>query len=479
MHNEFPSLPNHYHTKIITHEFPRTSVDNTGESFLEVSGTSYTIKKMKSGHMNAWNGDLCPAVDATNKHDENSQIYNIKMFKTGQNQTLNDSLSIKQQLDIVMNHPQQGIPAEDIRAILKYAKENNLIIGIRPVEPLARTLLAENYPTKGYAIKGKSANWGPMAGFIPVEQKNSKLEAEPAQVVENFSKQVAAVIKKGIASAVDLTISERRYNELVEKGMISVCTTDDNKIITLQSRGPSGKMYNFFAQQDGNGQDKIYYHIFDAMKKPVQVVASQETKQALVADYDLLFVSPAMADMGNVDRIPISLVSHRNFTSHIRYPENLAPHSVLKQWYDHPEEFYAAADPNFGIGSQRVKDTVTGLNKALGHSHPRFQHAADESNPKTEPYSNYSAILFFPKPIAGIGQLCLVENKEQFAEVIQIILDSGYHVFRNPEWEEAVTAKRRTSFTKARDALEKHLAEQFQNIKRAANRWEVFSSPEP
>lgn len=53
-----------------------------------------------------------------------------------------------------------GIVPRHLLALQDVAREYNCIIGIRPVDAIAAQLIDEGYPTKGFLIKGKSANWG-------------------------------------------------------------------------------------------------------------------------------------------------------------------------------------------------------------------------------------------------------------------------------------------------------------------------------
>lgn len=81
-------------------------------------------------------------------------------------------------IDAVASHPAQGMLHDDIVASMAVAKKQKVVIAYRPVEACAKPQLAKKQPTKNFHIKGKSSNWGPMAGFIPVKPKYSKLRAE-------------------------------------------------------------------------------------------------------------------------------------------------------------------------------------------------------------------------------------------------------------------------------------------------------------
>lgn len=68
-----------------------------------------------------------------------------------------------------------GMVPSHAEAFLNIAVEEDIVILGRPVNPDATPLIANNAATKGMNLKGKSANWGPHKGYIPVNQKYSKL----------------------------------------------------------------------------------------------------------------------------------------------------------------------------------------------------------------------------------------------------------------------------------------------------------------
>ncbi|WP_446739924.1 anthrax toxin-like adenylyl cyclase domain-containing protein [Pseudomonas sp. TH31] len=117
-----------------------------------------------------------------------------------------------------------GIVASHIVSFQNVAKEHNCIIGIRPVETVATGLIEEGHPTKDFHIKGKSANWGPQAGMICVDQAFSKLEgclaSDPARI-EKFNGQTRQCIEDGHAVAVPLVISRERMRTLLAGDLIT------------------------------------------------------------------------------------------------------------------------------------------------------------------------------------------------------------------------------------------------------------------
>lgn len=68
-----------------------------------------------------------------------------------------------------------GLVPDHARAFGRVADAQDVIIMVRPVNHDSTPLIAAGAATKGMAVKGKSATWGPQAGFICEEQRFSKL----------------------------------------------------------------------------------------------------------------------------------------------------------------------------------------------------------------------------------------------------------------------------------------------------------------
>jgi len=66
------------------------------------------------------------------------------------------------------NLAQEGITKNCALAFSKTAEDNNCIVMTRTPGKACLQLLEEGYDAKGFHVKAKSCNWGPMSGFICV-----------------------------------------------------------------------------------------------------------------------------------------------------------------------------------------------------------------------------------------------------------------------------------------------------------------------
>ncbi|EPL7823135.1 anthrax toxin-like adenylyl cyclase domain-containing protein, partial [Proteus mirabilis] len=113
-----------------------------------------------------------------------------------------------------------GMPENDQKAFRQAADSENVIIGVRPIDARSTTLIqSREYSSKGLLIKGKSSDWGPMAGFIPVDQSLAKLSARNNVAKYNLANQEA--LDKGHAISVPLTLSPERVRELQQYNILN------------------------------------------------------------------------------------------------------------------------------------------------------------------------------------------------------------------------------------------------------------------
>jgi hypothetical protein len=95
-------------------------------------------------------------------------------------------------------------------------EQRAIAIAIRKVEIPALKYLQSGYPTKNFHIKGKSSNWGPHQGLIPVRQQYSKLAGTKAaeDKILAYDRDVKQCIARGFAVPVPFTMTETEIKAL-------------------------------------------------------------------------------------------------------------------------------------------------------------------------------------------------------------------------------------------------------------------------
>ncbi|MDO6526103.1 anthrax toxin-like adenylyl cyclase domain-containing protein [Motilimonas sp. 1_MG-2023] len=107
---------------------------------------------------------------------------------------------------------ESGIPPTHANVFSQVAQNQNSIIISRSVGKYATQLILENYATKGFHIKTKSCNWGPMAGFVLADPRFSK-NGVAADKVRSQLKSVNSALHEG-ATLKGLFITEARRRAL-------------------------------------------------------------------------------------------------------------------------------------------------------------------------------------------------------------------------------------------------------------------------
>ena len=309
--------------------------------------------------------------------------------------------------DKVANYENQGIPPDYIRQTQAVADQENVLIAIRPVEKICRTLIEEGYASKPLSIKGKSSNWGPMAGFIPVDQHFSKLSGNPQKVATFNEVNHQAIEVDKVATKEHLHLSEDRLNELEEMEVLKNLKSTfpapgyiDGLIFESAPKGNAGPPEFFEAHQREDGQWDVFSGTGDD-RKPLTVIP-------VTADFDLLFVHSRLedVDLGQQDR-------------------------------------YGELDPVLGIYSKRKLEVINALNTAYGRKDkPMVHHGTDNKNPYTDMKANIPATVMIPKSM--IGKLgiytqspILIKTEEELAKLYRAMRDHGIKIEINPLWEKS------------------------------------------
>ena len=171
--------------------------------------------------------------------------------------------------------------AEAIRGV---ARERDVVILFRPVNPDGRPWLARGSSTKGIHVKAKSSDWGPHRGLVPLEQRFSKLRKGPQAKVEHFDEKARESVEKGFAVAKPLVLDGKSVVILVD------ASTKAERVAVRDAAG---------GLTDGETGESLEPPRFLPDPKPLEVLADPRTGGYLTTDYDLLVVGPRQALAGS------------------------------------------------------------------------------------------------------------------------------------------------------------------------------------
>ena len=188
---------------------------------------------------------------------------------------------------------QSNMVPEHIEEFSKVAQESNSIILFRPVNQHSTALIKGDAATKGMNIKGKSSDWGPQKGLIPIDPMYSKMAKESGELAEG-------VTPKKI----------REYHELNKKALGQEWfKLEDGK---WKKQKPQKAIAQELEIDGPNG-------------KKIKVLADfSDPPRAITADYDLLAVADKrgsgglvtnpdqVAEMGNIGHNEVTAMNKLN-----------------------------------------------------------------------------------------------------------------------------------------------------------------------
>ena len=329
-----------------------------------------------------------------------------------------------------------GVRADHLAALAKEASHQDSAIGIRFVEPSASKLIACGYQTKNFSVKGKTSNWGPMKGHVPVDQALSKLAmlhrdriAQANANVQNMLLQDQPQLYRqfsGVPSgdgtrmqiiAAPLLLSTRVF--MGQYPHLSI-TAETSTIDFCDAAMPD---VAFCARRRGE-QWAFTYAEGDARHAPLQVVAYQDRDASralrgapllITADYDLLLLMPSIRSHGSKDNRPVPLVTAANYSAYCGRSVVDKTNAAQKD-----RDLLMFHKPIVGNASQRIEDLIKRLSAAfpipsiaLQHgattqvtegaplpARPLIHHSDDLGNPFADAAANYPALIVLPKPLA-------------------------------------------------------------------------------
>lgn len=370
---------------------------------------------------------------------------------------------------------EHGIVQSHLSILADLAEQRNVVFAFRLVNPLATQLLEQGYPTKDLNIKGKSADWGRMAGFIPVLQQLSKLAGD-AEAIKASDLQIQKCIVERHDVSTRSVINEARLKSLCQEGVIS-------------KRGKIGqRSIELFSEKNGQHvafQGKLFfinqvahYEIWHK-NEPVKVLAKTDPAsrltKPLTADYDLLLFAVPLASLDSRDNYNSPAINMRApqkmliklFKEKSGLPGSVAHADSYKTGRPRPpilriDPDAAESAPNRGIISPRLDAFIPAINTALGRSQTNgiVQHGADTENPYTVTADNYPCVVFMPSQVGDFKGVAMARNKDEAIDIFKEIKNSGFQFFGNREWSKEMhpSSYRRSSFNQSRAALELSLA---------------------
>jgi hypothetical protein len=227
-------------------------------------------------------------------------------------------------------HPENGMAWEDMEAIREVANRRNEVITFRSTGPWAKRWISEGFPTKGFHVKGKSSDWGPMAGLVPWEGRYSKVghdvgkaakgnAANAKGVHEGYAKHIALELTLD-QIMMQCTVPEERPSRVAVFALWPIPDSPDKLLFARRSGDQAvfpfravamgatkPNTYFIHGFPDGTTTDEIT--LSTMMGTPLLVMASTEegTDKPMTGDYDLFAICPSWGSYGTALGTNISI----------------------------------------------------------------------------------------------------------------------------------------------------------------------------
>ncbi|RGP42349.1 hypothetical protein BTW32_31275 [Bacillus thuringiensis] len=199
-----------------------------------------------------------------------------------------------------------GLVPEHVAKFREIAIRHKMYLLFRPVNPLSTSLIQEGAATKGLNVHGKSADWGPQAGYIPFDADVSKVHGNLSKVLKgnadnHLSLEEVDANGNRVIGKTPLRLHSSRLEELQRKGIIQIKECDE----WLCYIDSNNNIYDFQWEKDTGivqyrtkeGKETVLGERFDW--KPVEVMGKirGEEVNPLTADYDVFAMAPSLSEI--------------------------------------------------------------------------------------------------------------------------------------------------------------------------------------
>ncbi|OXX35657.1 RTX toxin RtxA [Vibrio sp. V09_P4A23P171] len=371
-----------------------------------------------------------------------------------------------------------GMPDIDQKILAEVAERENVIIGVRPVDEKSKSLIdSKLYSSKGLFVKAKSSDWGPMSGFIPVDQSFAKASAR--RDLDKFNDYAEQSIESGNAVSADLYLNQVRIDELVSKYQSLTALEFDAESGMYKTTATNGDQTVTFFLNKVTVESKDLWQVHymkDGELAPFKVIGDPVSKQPMTADYDLLTVMYSYAELGPQDKVKQPL-TWEQWKESVTY-EDLTP--KYQELYSSEELYNKKDGASLGVVSDRLKTLKDVINTSLGRTDglEMVHHGADDANPYAVMADNFPATFFVPKSFFmedGLGEgkgsiqtyfnvneqgAVVIRDPQEFSNFQQVAINVSYRASLNDKWnagldDQLFTPKRKLSheFLDVRDEL--------------------------
>lgn len=291
-----------------------------------------------------------------------------------------------------------GIAPAHARAIAEVAERMNCFIFIRPSTDDTVRLIEAGFATKSNDVHDKSSDWGPMAGFVPVDQGLNKKNKAPK--LDAAGIDAHRFDRHGIEEAVHLTLTPQLA---AQQPMTPLATPPAGAPAAYQYFQSRKHATPAFARNKATGR---MYWWDPAARGLVKLMVWGYHGVPITGDYDLWMVAP---HMDNAQRFGLEQLAH----------------------------IYGTVDEHNSVSASTpfLLKLNTRLNracrKAIPGSQQVFNHGAEAQNYGFTQALDPELAMFTPG-----GTMRNITTGRPLARALNEMEHRGYLVIRNKRWLE-------------------------------------------
>ncbi|PGT97491.1 calmodulin-sensitive adenylate cyclase [Bacillus cereus] len=377
-----------------------------------------------------------------------------------------------------------GLVPEHIEKFKSVAKDKNTFILVRPVNKLATSLIKNGAATKGMNVHGKSADWGPGAGYIPFDQDLSKKHGNKEAVEKgNADNKESLEEHADEISKVTLKLDEERVNELKKEGILTIGGTVTENGRVYQILQTENEIYEFridtknleVQYKTKEGKHTILGEEFGWRNIEVMAKIVEGDDKPLTADYDLFSLAPTLKEIKKL----IPLHEWNQAVLHQKPLEKLVNITNLLVEYGFKREAF----PGQGQMPKWQLDIIDALNKAAqdaGYTGGTVVNHGTEQDNENFPEQDNEIFVITPD-----GKLILTKSWEDTRKFIEKnVVKNGYFYYFNRSYNKVAPGNKKViewtdPITKLKtDTIptEMELKRDLNHIKEATNKGRINES---
>lgn len=362
-----------------------------------------------------------------------------------------------------------GIPQEHSTVFANVAKETDTVVASRAVGIYATQLIREGYATKGYHVKAKSSDWGPMAGFVLADPSLGKKGTDSTARSWQDGKVTEAMNKYG-AMAIPLYISSERKAALpalmLRAGKAYREQRINDHMYTITAASKDGKKHNFVliqvsqiaqtsrAYSPTNSDWAVCYaqdnelvaHCPEARKHSITVATDQNYIQVCgltnplgfgakapsnfkgvqTGDYDLWGVFPKNKFFSEEERKVVQAATNGKKDGF--WQRDVDGSDTFIRTYQEYVRQEGAHTGNLSLLIEEIAVRVNAGCMKLGSGGWVIHHSDEAGRPMVDEV-DYEAVIYFPD-----GRIWIMESEQDVRTLRAQLVQMDYVPLFNPIW---------------------------------------------